>query len=61
MMLTGTALDIDPAGCALLKSVLTSPQSNPAPSSWRASAGFFASTVLLIAARRTQRLTGPHR
>ena len=49
MMLTATAPDTDPAGCAFLKSVLTSPQSNPAPSFWRASAGFVASTVLRIA------------
>ena len=48
-MLTATALDIDPAGCALLKSVFTSPQPNTAPSFRRASAGFLASTLLLIA------------
>ena len=48
-MLTATALETDPAGCALLKSVLASTQPDLAPSFWRASAGFLASTLLLIA------------
>jgi hypothetical protein len=53
-ILSASALDLDPAGCALLKATIT--RNVPRPAAWvwvRASAGFVASTgftvVVLVA------------
>jgi len=53
-ILSASALDLDPAGCALLKATITRSVPPRLPSVWlRASAGFVASTgftvVVLVA------------
>ena len=49
-ILSASALDLDPTGCALLKSVTNPSQRSPATSPWlRACLGFVGSTTLTIA------------